>query len=534
MNLVSKERIEAAVERILDVIEGDDAQRAGLEETPKRVADAWEFWTQGYKQKPEDVLKEFEDGADNYDEMVFQNGIPLFSQCEHHLAPFFGVAHIGYIPNGKIVGLSKLARLVEVFARRLQVQERLTTQIADALKDTLGAKAVGVVIRCRHLCYSEDTEVLTDTGFKLFSSLTTMDKVAQYDNGVIEFVRPTSYVAEKYSGPMIWWYKKNLDMLVTPDHRCLVATEWKFRQKRSYEFIKAQDANHGTYFMPMAGIYTPTANRRSYNIAGFKLSEEQYCGLLGLYLAEGSFRFRPDPPRRDYRVAISQHHDTSDFPLIQQFLGTLPIPFKERCQVAGGPTTLFCASGRGLAEYFSQFGKSADKFIPYDIFHASLKGRRKFIEMYMAGDGWYQPESCQMGSSSRSKRLSEGIQQLWVTSGYGCRLVELQAQGKPQYVVRPRVRDGMLPKDYSSVSKHHREVVDYTGYVYCANVPSGALVVRRNGRVFISGNCMESRGVQKIGTLTYTSALRGFFKEDAAARGEFMHFVSLADARTVI
>lgn len=131
----------------------DDPGREGLRETPDRVVRAWEFWLSGYKQNPFDVLKSFEDGAANVDELVFQGAIPFWSVCEHHLAPFFGLAHVGYIPNGRIVGLSKISRLIDVFARRLQVQERLTQEIANALRagllDPLG---VGVVLQARHAC----------------------------------------------------------------------------------------------------------------------------------------------------------------------------------------------------------------------------------------------------------------------------------------------------------------------------------------------------------------------------------------------
>ncbi len=137
--------------RLLQYI-GEDPQRGGLLETPKRFLKAWDFWTQGYGQDPVDVLKVFQDGAEKCDEMILVKDIPVYSQCEHHLAPFFGVAHVSYIPDGRIVGLSKLSRLVDIFARRLQVQERLTNQIADALNGTLKPLGVGVVIECRHLC----------------------------------------------------------------------------------------------------------------------------------------------------------------------------------------------------------------------------------------------------------------------------------------------------------------------------------------------------------------------------------------------
>ncbi len=131
---------------------GEDPDRAGLVDTPSRLTKAWKHWTAGYAQDPAECLKVFEDGAQEYNELIVVRGIPVYSHCEHHLAPFFGQATIGYVPDGKIVGLSKLTRLVDCFAHRLQVQERLTIQIANALMTHLQPKAVGVVIRCRHMC----------------------------------------------------------------------------------------------------------------------------------------------------------------------------------------------------------------------------------------------------------------------------------------------------------------------------------------------------------------------------------------------
>lgn len=139
------------IRRLLQFI-GENPQRGGLLETPHRVAKAWSHWTSGYQKDPAKILKVFEDGADGCDEMVIVKDIPFYTHCEHHLAPFFGTATVAYIPNGKIVGLSKLSRVVDLFARRLQVQERLTNQIADALETNLQPKGVGVVIRARHLC----------------------------------------------------------------------------------------------------------------------------------------------------------------------------------------------------------------------------------------------------------------------------------------------------------------------------------------------------------------------------------------------
>lgn len=145
------ESIEENVTRILQYI-GEDVKRGGLLDTPKRVAKAWGEWCSGYKLKAEDILKVFEDGAENCDEMVVRKDIPIYSHCEHHLAAIIGVCTIAYIPDGKIVGLSKMDRLADMFARRLQVQERLGNQIADAMFDILKPKGVGVWISARHLC----------------------------------------------------------------------------------------------------------------------------------------------------------------------------------------------------------------------------------------------------------------------------------------------------------------------------------------------------------------------------------------------
>src|SRR5215472_5788586 len=130
---------------------GEDPSREGLASTPKRVQKAMQFLTKGYDEDPETLLK----GAlftVNYDEMVIVRDIEMFSLCEHHMLPFFGKVHIAYVPNGKVIGLSKMPRLVDVFARRLQVQERLTTEIAEAIQNIIEPQGVGVVIEAKHLC----------------------------------------------------------------------------------------------------------------------------------------------------------------------------------------------------------------------------------------------------------------------------------------------------------------------------------------------------------------------------------------------
>lgn len=130
---------------------GEDPTREGLGRTPARVHKAFEYLTRGYQQDPDALLK----GAlftVNYDEMVIVKDVEMFSLCEHHMLPFFGKVHVAYIPNGKVIGLSKIPRLIEIFSRRLQIQERLTTQIAESIQNAIQPLGVGVVVEARHLC----------------------------------------------------------------------------------------------------------------------------------------------------------------------------------------------------------------------------------------------------------------------------------------------------------------------------------------------------------------------------------------------
>jgi GTP cyclohydrolase I len=142
--------IEGYVEGMLKEL-GEDPTRDGLIKTPARVATAMRFFTQGYQQDPVAILNGALFDVD-YDEMVLIRDIDFYSLCEHHMVPFFGRVHVGYLPKGKVVGLSKIARTVEMFARRLQIQERLTMQIADTLGSVLEPQGVGVVVEAKHLC----------------------------------------------------------------------------------------------------------------------------------------------------------------------------------------------------------------------------------------------------------------------------------------------------------------------------------------------------------------------------------------------
>nr|WP_181375574.1 GTP cyclohydrolase I [Polaromonas sp. E3S]AWD72099.1 GTP cyclohydrolase I [Polaromonas sp. E3S] len=149
---------------------GENPDKPGLLETPSRVAKAWKHWTAGYAQNTAECLKVFEYDAEEYNKLNVVRGISVNSHCEHHLAPFFGKAMIGYVPSGKMVGLSKLTHLVNCFSKRLHMQERLTTQISSALMSQLEPKAVGVVIRCRHL-WVESRGIRTQGGETVTSAM---------------------------------------------------------------------------------------------------------------------------------------------------------------------------------------------------------------------------------------------------------------------------------------------------------------------------------------------------------------------------
>lgn len=147
---MNKERVEQLIRELLEEM-GEDPNREGLLDTPKRVAKAWEFLTKGYRTSPEEVINNavFESEVNN---MIIARDIEVYSLCEHHMLPFFGKCHIGYIADKKVLGVSKLARIVDCFARRLQIQERLTSQIAQEIMSSVNAVGVGVVMECRHLC----------------------------------------------------------------------------------------------------------------------------------------------------------------------------------------------------------------------------------------------------------------------------------------------------------------------------------------------------------------------------------------------
>ena len=150
-NKPSRQEAEAAVKTLLSWV-GENPEREGLLDTPSRVVKSYEEFFKGYEQDPEEVLKRTFSETNNYDEMIVLKGIRLESYCEHHMVPIIGTAHVAYLPNKRVVGISKLARVVDIYAKRLQIQEKLTAQIADAIERVLEPKGVGVIIEAGHQC----------------------------------------------------------------------------------------------------------------------------------------------------------------------------------------------------------------------------------------------------------------------------------------------------------------------------------------------------------------------------------------------
>ncbi len=150
-NKPSRQEAEAAVKTLLRWV-GENPEREGLLDTPSRVVKSYEEFFKGYEQDPEEVLKRTFSETNNYDEMIVLKGIRLESYCEHHMVPIIGTAHVAYLPNKRVVGISKLARVVDIYAKRLQIQEKLTAQIADAIERVLEPKGVGVIIEAGHQC----------------------------------------------------------------------------------------------------------------------------------------------------------------------------------------------------------------------------------------------------------------------------------------------------------------------------------------------------------------------------------------------
>ena len=170
---ISDEQARLAIRTLLEYV-GEDPDREGLLDTPKRVAKAYKEWFGGYKIDPQTLLSTTFEEVENYDEIIILRNIKFHSHCEHHMAPIIGTATVGYLPKDRVVGISKLARVVEAYARRFQIQEVMTKQIADCINDVLNPRGVGVIIRAKHMCigsrgvYKPDSDMVTSSMIGVF------------------------------------------------------------------------------------------------------------------------------------------------------------------------------------------------------------------------------------------------------------------------------------------------------------------------------------------------------------------------------
>lgn len=504
-----EKRVEA-VKMLLGTV-GEDVGREGLLDTPKRVAKMYMELFKGYSQDPVTVLgTTFED--EDHQELVLVRDIPFFSHCEHHMVPFHGVVHIAYIPNGTIVGLSKLARLVEVYARRLQVQERLTSQIADTIQEVLKPLGVAVIITGEHMCFDDKTEILTPSGWKLFKDLNDSDLVAQVDtdnNMMMSYVTPTARIALPYKGKMMSVKSLTIDQMITPEHRMYFKSEWKYYHAKS-QWQVDMAANvfniQGRFVIPKAVSSQVEGIEREYYLGDIPVTSEQYAKFMGIWMAEGCVT-------ADYKTVITQNPgEVADE--IRQLLNEIGIKYWEGHTPSG--CIQFTSANRKLAEHFKLYQHSTNRVPEQSIKEMHHDNIKQYLRWYWMGDGSTDKKSGARYFHTSSKELADFTQILSMMIGKTGNVSQYEYNGT-RYVFRES------DKQVAIVGSNNRSTVDYDGIVYCVSVPTGAILIRRNGVPSISGNCMSMRGVQKPGTKTTTSAMRGVFRDDTNnARMELM------------
>lgn len=516
---IDTQRIRAAVREIIIGV-GEDPEREGLRDTPRRVAEMYVEVFSGLREDPADVLRVgFEEG---HQEMVIVRDIPFYSMCEHHFLPFHGVAHVGYIPQGRVVGLSKLARAVEILARRPQLQERLSSQLADVIMETVKPQGVAVVIKAEHLCYDRETEILTTAGWVRFDRLEIGAQVAQVDLETLEmsFVTPREYVHYRYRGDMLRWESDTVDLLITPDHRAVIQSEWSFDGSANPKWAVVPASEVPTRFYVPQAVHWPAPDIDTVSFAGRDIAGDDYARFMAAWLAEGCTRVG--------------HHDTvisqnvGEFAdMIWDLLQRLPFEFRRTPQGPGLPEHIhFISRDRKLHEALVPFGRSGDKRIPTAIKQMSERQINEFLHWYALGDGhYYKHDPMRVHYVSKSHGMIDDIQELLLRVGKTG-----SAQTYPECSrIETRIHKRESSKGYKWYGKlqpHHRTTVAFDDEVFCVSVPTGALLVRRHGKPIVSGNCMTMRGIRKPGSLTVTSAMRGVFQRGSATRAEFMSLIS--------
>jgi GTP cyclohydrolase I len=510
--------IRKAVRDIIRAV-GEDPEREGLRDTPRRVADMYAEVFSGLQHDPAEVLHVgFEVG---HQEMVLVRDIPFYSMCEHHFLPFHGVAHIGYIPNGRVVGLSKLARALEILARRPQLQERLTSQLADAIMTALEPAGVGVVVRAEHLCYDGDTEILTPDGWMRFDRLPLGLPVAQVHLATLEmsFAEPDAYVHYRYRGPMHRWLSDTVDLLVTPDHRAVIQSEWTFdhAQEPSWTVVPASDVP-ARFYVPQA-VQWSQPDILTVTLAGQTLDGTDYARFMAAWLSEGCTR------ESKHDVVISQNVGAYA-ESIWELLRRLPFEFRRVPQADRPNHIQFKSSDRYLYNALAPLSKSGTKRVPRIVMQMSAQQIKEFLHWYALGDGhYYLHDPLRVQYVSKAPGMIDDMQELLLRTGTTGSLQTYADSARIETRIHKQ-QSGRGYKGYGELQPEHRTTVDFDDEVYCVSVPTGAVLVRRNGKPIVSGNCMTMRGVRKPGSQTVTSAMRGVFRREAATRAEFLDLIA--------
>ena len=512
---MDKKKIEKGIRLVLEAV-GANLKLKDIATTPKRVAEMYEEILAG---QFKDASSELEVILEQkHDEIILLKNIPLYSICEHHLLPFIGKAHVAYLPDKRITGLSKIARVVDTLSKRLQVQERLTTEVADVIMKKLKPKGVMVVIEAEHLCYDRKTEILTDNGWRFFKDLNKSDKVGQVDilTRRLSFAKPKKIISYEFKGKMAQVKSLSVDLLVTPDHRFCYTSEWSFynkKERNNWRISPIAQLMDKYIVIPRACNWAGK-NCNKVNIGKHKLNFSDFVKLFGIWVSEGC---TTNAGKRKFFV-VSQSPSSKHFPAIVSLFNKLGVKYI-KCK--SGRTVQFRIEGRDFYQFFKRFGKSGDKYIPKIIKNASSNYLKLFLDWYIKGDGHIKRNGG-FHLVSKSEKLIDDLQEVCIKLGIGCSKYSRKGHFRME---THRTKAG-ADKWYSKLRPCNFSFKNYMGRVYCVSVPKGLLLVRRNGRVAICGNCMSMRGVKKPGAVTTTSVVRGVFRSNAKSRQEALSLIS--------
>lgn len=509
-----------------------DLSDDSLQNTPKRVAKMYvnELFRWLDKNKEPQVTV-FENKM-NYDEIVLLRDIKVMSTCEHHLVLFVWKAYVWYIPRDKIIWLSKISRIVDYFSRKPQIQERLTEEIYEYLKEKLNTKDIAIVIKASHYCYDKETEILTNYWWKLFKDVNKEDFIWQYDlnTNEIDFVKPLKYIEYNYNWKIYDIETKSTFQSIILWHNIVFQTDYKFFKNKDYKFNKWKIENvikNNKYFViPRAWKYKWIINNKIINIWWIDWDYKIYCKFMWLYLSEWCYSF----VNRTWVIRISQNKKSKFFNKFVELFKEIPLKnsiVEMKNQVW---QIHFTIRNIKLAKYLEQFWKSLQKYIPYEIKHTNIENRESFLEYFFYWD-WYEtiiPKN--KWYITGSKKLANDIQEMlvWLNKWSNIILKNKNIKYKRiAYQVAEHKDKQWNSKFYSRIEKRNIKIRDYNDKVYSFEMPKWTLITRKNYKIAISWNCMISRWVEDINAETITSKMWGKFLEKQEARNEFLKLINI-------